>query len=100
MPYITFSIQKKDETDESREYHDLLTLCKNRNVVIHGSRTLDEFYYHFQNDKESEKERELRNRDQVVTVELNNGSALEKESKSWTILRVDQLWLWVLNESM
>ncbi|CAI4216081.1 unnamed protein product [Parascedosporium putredinis] len=34
----------------------------------------------------------------VVTVELNNGTALKEESNSWTILRVDQLWLWVLNE--
>lgn len=97
MPYITFSLQQEHEADERPEYHQLLRSYEEANVVIHGSRTLDEFYYHFERDEKSEAERQRRNKDQVVTAELNDGVAAGA-SKSWTILRVDQLWLWVLNE--
>ena len=98
MPYITFSTQRNNATARD-EYHQLLKSYEDANLVIHGSRTLDEFYYHFESDYKSEKERRRRNKDQVVTAELNAGIDVGK-SDSWTILRVDQLWLWVLNDSM
>ncbi|PKS06261.1 hypothetical protein jhhlp_007007 [Lomentospora prolificans] len=96
MPYITFSTQRNNATARD-EYHQLLKSYEDANLVIHGSRTLDEFYYHFESDYKSEKERRRRNKDQVVTAELNAGIDVGK-SDSWTILRVDQLWLWVLND--
>lgn len=97
MPYITFSEQRKDGTT-SEEYQKLLKCYENTNVVMHGTRTLDEFYYHFERDHASEEERRRRNKDQIVTAELNAGGDVA-ECESWTILTVDQLWLWVINES-
>lgn len=96
MPYITFATQREDGA-ASEEYVKLLKCYENKNIVMHGSRTLDEFYNHFDEKDESE-EKKRRNMDQVVTRELNKGGDVEK-CASWTILRVEQLWLWVINDS-
>ena len=65
--------------------------------VIHGSRTLDESYYQTTPDKDAKDDMAERNKDQVVTKwarSNRNGGEI-----SWTILRVDQLWLWVIDPS-
>ncbi|PMD33592.1 hypothetical protein L207DRAFT_517658 [Hyaloscypha variabilis F] len=78
------------EMFENTAYQELFRLYEGK--VVHGTRTLDEAYYQSLTDKELSD----RNCDQVVTRrvqrhELNPG-------KTWTILRVDQLWLWLIDE--
>ncbi|KAM3085736.1 hypothetical protein ACMFMG_002801 [Clarireedia jacksonii] len=60
---------------------------------LQESRTLDEYYYHSLSDIEK------RNANQVVTRYIDkvcHENHMEKEQ--WEILRVDQLWLWVIDE--
>ncbi|KAH7169524.1 hypothetical protein DER46DRAFT_645872 [Fusarium sp. MPI-SDFR-AT-0072] len=92
MPYLTFARETQD-TKDSPEYTNLLE-CYKQNV-IHGSRTLDEFFYHFAQDAKLKSEMQRRNGDQVVTREINGPT---KGLECWTILRVDQLWLWIVDE--
>ncbi|KAI1503431.1 hypothetical protein F5X99DRAFT_425633 [Biscogniauxia marginata] len=75
------------------EYNDLLSLYDNKE--IHGSRTLDEFYYQFNSDQGyKQKDIDKRNRDQIVTKWLHDD--LGNTPTSWILLRVDQLWLWII----
>ncbi|KAG4275635.1 hypothetical protein FPRO04_14341 [Fusarium proliferatum] len=92
MPYLTFAREAQDAKG-SPEYTNLLE-CYKQNV-IHGSRTLDEFFYHFAQDAKLKSEMQRRNGDQVVTREITGPT---KGLEYWTILRVDQLWLWVVDE--
>lgn len=89
--------------------------CNNGSIsddcpVIHGCPTLDEAYYHFAEDKVSKDDQEYRNRNQVVTKQLNNENPrnqapnqrlLESEVKveSLPILRVNQIWIWTIANS-
>ncbi len=93
MPYLTFAKQVRSG-QPSHDYDELLESYRNR--VIHGSRTLDEFYYHFDEDTELADDMRRRNEDQVVSKEIYGSTENED---SWTLLRVDQLWLWVIDES-
>ena len=104
------------ELDGYERYRELLELYEEK--IIHGSRTLDESYY------ESLSSIKMRNEDQVVTryfdkirqysqgdapvVNMNESTRVERESnvstingrhKPMKILRVDQLWLWVIDDS-
>jgi hypothetical protein len=107
MPYFTFGTRTRPLPDhkmatgqplenndpemfENTAYQELFRLYEGK--VVHGTRTLDEAYYQSLTDKELSD----RNCDQVVTRrvqrhELNPG-------KTWTILRVDQLLLWLIDE--
>jgi hypothetical protein len=114
MPYLTFTIAQKPESKEkdknkdlSDTYHQKTTQNNNRNGVsnrdakndwkiFHESRTLDQFYYL------SLENTSKRDDDQVVTryidkVPLEYMSLDLRNEKH--ILRVDQLWLWVIDES-
>jgi hypothetical protein len=71
----------------ARELHENLKKIYQRHVV-HSSRTLDRYYY------SSLQKIEERDRSQVVTRYFTE----RKDVKPW-ILRVDQLWLWVIDES-
>lgn len=77
---------------------------------VHESRTLDRYYYSSLPDENVQK----RNVDQVLTKYITkregqdktNGSApavsqntKPTEGDTGLILRVDQLWLWVINDS-
>ena len=69
---------------------------KDKSQVIHGSRTLDEYYYQFASDKDYQQEYiDKRNRDQVVTRWLHRSEDIDS-LQSWSVLRVDQLWLWII----
>jgi hypothetical protein len=59
---------------------------------VHGSRTLDQFYYH------SLSSTETRDFDQVVTRYIETKPKEMWERDGCTILRVDQLWLWAIDE--
>jgi hypothetical protein len=87
MPYLTLS----DSNQRNDHYQKLFETYKDS--ILHGSRTLDEFYY--QNISDAEISR--RNQSQVVTRRVH--SSLQGVQKSWPIIRVDQLWIWMVDES-
>jgi hypothetical protein len=63
-------------------------------AILHTTRTLDEFYYDALQDTQK------RDKNQVVGRYLKENSVQtqrREESFSWRILRVDQLWLWVVD---
>ncbi|KAJ4127730.1 hypothetical protein NW768_008002 [Fusarium equiseti] len=119
MPFLEFSMYHRDEDRASSEsiYAEgdsrttgvrpldetkILEDLKKRRALLsaykaspfHGPSTLDEFYYHFTED--SNEEKNMRNRTQVVTKYLYpNG--LEGQS-FWPLLRVSQLWIWIIDD--
>ncbi|KAF4949398.1 hypothetical protein FSARC_13488 [Fusarium sarcochroum] len=105
----TSEIATKDKLGLSRETYDKLLDCY-EGKVIHGSATLDESYYHFtmsqkkqdepqghQKSPSQEKDRKRRNESQVVTKHIH-GKNVPKRS-SWTLVRVNQLWVWVVGNN-
>ncbi|KAL2691339.1 hypothetical protein Neosp_001723 [[Neocosmospora] mangrovei] len=64
--------------------------------VIHQPTTLDEFHYQFASDKNSVKDRNWRNKDQVVTKYLRPEDT--GNQRFWPLLRVSQLWVWTIDE--
>ncbi|SPN96596.1 uncharacterized protein DNG_00118 [Cephalotrichum gorgonifer] len=95
---VTFEKDKKqhDELLEAKKKYDSLLEAYN-GKLIHGSRTLDESYYHMAQDERFQKDMKQRNETQVVTREIMAQSLTDKDT-SWTLVRVDQLWLWVIND--
>ncbi|RFN54930.1 ankyrin repeat protein [Fusarium flagelliforme] len=116
MPYLEFSFYHRDEDNVCTEDYSqsaavksldatenkILGDLKKRNTLLnaykasafHEPSTLDEFYYHFADD--SNEERNMRNRTQVVTKYLYpNG--LEGRNY-WPLLRVSQLWIWIIDD--
>lgn len=116
MPYLTFSTEVQDETDKpdrNRQPDEALKSLKKAkwrynqligqysSEVVHGSPTLDEAYYHFASDLESDTERQHRNKTQVITTLLRSDKTIgEKYQSYWKLLRVNQLWVWVIDNSM
>ncbi|KAF9877633.1 hypothetical protein CkaCkLH20_04768 [Colletotrichum karsti] len=80
-------------------------------AVIHGSSPLDEYQYHFDGDAESSKDRDSRNRSQVVTrcitklrrrlqTKERHTEELEMDQPNcWPIIRVGQLWAWTIADA-
>lgn len=82
--------------EERNKYQSLLS--DHENQIIHRSPTLDEWYYHFDtHDPESTKDRDQRNESQVVHKYLPKG---DKKQTHWPLIRVNQLWVWTLGNSM
>lgn len=75
--------------------------------VIHEVTTLDESYYHFATeDKAAQKDRHERNRDQVVlklSKEVLEEGGTKKNgngnNEPRSILQVNQIWIWTLDNS-
>jgi hypothetical protein len=88
MPYLTFATNAAKCTNET--YQELIDAYEEK--VVHGSRTLDQFYYH------SLSSTETRDFDQVVTRYIETKPKEMWERDGCTILRVDQLWLWAIDE--
>lgn len=88
MPYLTFATRSTDE-ERKKRYDKLEEQYKNK--VLHGPRTLDQFYYYSLSDTSH------RDDTQVVSRYFEEHSGSEKKPKK--ILEVDQLWLWVIDES-
>ncbi|KAI1097263.1 hypothetical protein F4804DRAFT_328090 [Jackrogersella minutella] len=93
MPYLTFSRDThvgqgqednmlRNSEQAKKKYEDLFDSSKGQ--VVHGSPTLDEFYYHSAS---------RRNEIQAITEMLHP----EKRALSRTLLRVNQLWIWVID---
>ncbi|KAF4785494.1 hypothetical protein HER10_EVM0006852 [Colletotrichum scovillei] len=114
MPYLSYATQCREEEGEEPfsptpdveddpknvlqalraekyKYEQLLSTYKPG--VIHGSSTLDEWYYHFASDQEASKDRKARNESQVVTKGLP-GKIEDKDF--WPLIRVNQLWIWTI----
>lgn len=85
-------------------YHGLLK-CYEGNV-IHGSATLDQSYYGFSNSQQKfaqqqealPEDRPQRGGHQVVTKSIRPDGVAERPD--WTLVRVNQLWVWVIGHSM
>lgn len=102
MPYIAFGSCHQKPTEAKmcidppasrKSYNDLMEVYKDK--VIHGTRSLDQFYYH------SLVDMPLRDRSQVVTrsfLKIKNGDSVDKSEVTWPYLVVDQLWLWIIDE--
>lgn len=92
-----------------------------RDDIVHGSRTLDEFYYqhllksgngHEPADESSKEKQEDENRQQKqdrFAKDLENRNMNQVTSRyfygdkiknggHWDILRVDQLWMWIIDD--
>lgn len=113
MPYLAFSTQHRDDIDlgptespnsdkakleqvkKASEIHKNHMQCYGGSVV-HGSPTLDEWYYHFAEDPESTQERLYRNQSQVVNKNLQVDA---NQLAHWPLLRVNQLWIWTIDNS-
>ncbi|KAI1768625.1 hypothetical protein GGR53DRAFT_383781 [Hypoxylon sp. FL1150] len=86
MPYITFgSLDRNEREEKLNEYYGA------SKAVIHKSRTLDEIFHG------PTAETKKRDFDQVVTRWINRNRENETRGSS-DILRVDQLWLWVIDD--
>lgn len=69
--------------------------------IIHSTRTLDEFYYDFSgSDEEMKREKDHRNKTQVVTQEYEDGMKVKKnESERVPVVRVNQIWVRTIGKS-
>jgi len=114
MPYVTFAdyvnprpedhndrlaeIYAPKKTQNSNSKIGSKSNVKNDWKILHRSRTLDQFYYHSLEDTQK------RDEGQVVTryihhYEGNKSKTPPGAGGKKAILRVDQLWLWVIDES-
>ena len=90
MPYLTFSALPTDKIPSEGSDLDK-KLMKAYKGVVHGSRTLDQYYYWSLTEKETKR----RDDDQVVTRYFKNGGYGTSK-----LLRIDMLWLWIIDESI
>lgn len=109
MPYLTFGTLTEDEwkldrntqtakprlslIQKNKSYQDLFNTYQGK--VVHGSRTLDEFFYNSLSDGDARADLNIRNKDQVTSKRILDVD----DNGHWTIIRIDQLWLWVIDDS-
>ncbi|KXH60791.1 hypothetical protein CNYM01_04327 [Colletotrichum nymphaeae SA-01] len=101
MPHLCFSVNLDEVQGETLEkktrYERLLAKYGQTDSPVHGSPTLDEWYYQFtKNDNTTEKERLHRNNGQVVTRFLKETRRLGPTESELRILRVNQIWIWTI----
>lgn len=104
MPYICFSTYYQGEHQTKKKYEDLLeayTANGSKSSGAHESPTLDEWYYHFEFDRESTRDKDHRNGSQIVTKfhAKYKRDATEAQPNNWVLLRVNQLWVWTIDNS-
>src|ERR1700733_7458387 len=107
MPYLTFSALPtakipsggsepgNDSTKSNEPFTasrlDMKLMEAYKGRVVHGLRTLDKYYYWSLTDEETRR----RDNDQVVTRYLK-----DKKCATSKLLRIDMLWLWIIDESI
>ncbi len=101
MPYITLAdydseaeMSSTEQTDSVTDENTSKSRAKNAWKIQHKSQTLDQFHYQFLDDTTE------RDDDQVVSryiKESRKKAGLNPEVKK-AILRVDQVWLWVIDQ--
>jgi hypothetical protein len=84
---------------EARTYQNLFEAYRHKGSIIHGSQTLDEFCYHSLSDTDAQEDLEIRNKDQVTTKRIRHVISYLVGCGEWTIIRVDKLWLWIVDNS-
>jgi hypothetical protein len=99
MPHIILGMKytktQNDAARKLREWEDKENWLKTTyGREVYHSRTLDEFYYY------AAKHTEQRDCDQIVTkfIDKQLQRKPDQRGESFEILRVDQLWLWVIDE--
>ena len=81
----------KGNEPSTASYLDKKLMEAYKGRVVHGSRTLDQYYYWSLTDEETKR----RDNDQVVTRYLE-----DKKCATSKLLRIDMLWLWIIDESI
>ncbi|KAJ4195704.1 hypothetical protein NW755_001867 [Fusarium falciforme] len=121
MPYFCFSTYYPNDAslcEKQTKFKDMKTAYEDlkgaQSPVIHESPTLDEWYYQFATDDESQKDRRRRNKSQVVTkaIEWNKSTkdsdktpkksdeeGKGNEAENFKLVRVNQLWAWTIANS-
>jgi hypothetical protein len=90
MPYLTFAALQDAKAKNRSAISSHKKLMEGyTGKIVHGSRTLDQYYY------SSLEDTNARDKDQVITRYFER-----KNNTKPQMLRVDQLWLWVIDESM
>ncbi|KAK1503082.1 hypothetical protein CTAM01_05071 [Colletotrichum tamarilloi] len=68
MPFILADYKRHETNTNRRDFQDILNgYYQSRGSVVHDAPTLDEHYYHFAADEESQRDRGHRNKNQVFT---------------------------------
>ncbi|KAI1752545.1 hypothetical protein F4782DRAFT_122758 [Xylaria castorea] len=80
-------------------YQKLIKAYRDGGGILHSSQTLDEYFYHSLSDKAAKTDLELRNQTQVTSKRILEVGAHDNCQGDWTIIRVDHLWLWIIDDS-
>ncbi|KAI0138927.1 hypothetical protein F4776DRAFT_42918 [Hypoxylon sp. NC0597] len=89
MPYVTFGYSNTNGQDSNNRDYKLSEYYKTSKATIHKSRTLDGYFH---GPAAETRDRDL---EQVVTRWIQRNTTNKQSSD---ILRVDQLWLWVIDD--
>ncbi|KAM3432251.1 hypothetical protein MY4824_006685 [Beauveria thailandica] len=94
MPYVA-PAWRCDALYKSSDYKALLDFYQDKETIIHGTRTLDEYFYHSCLDSSLTESLEALNDDQILGKNVRND--VDKDACGFQV-NVDQLWIWVLDE--
>lgn len=95
MPFVVADYKRHEPNNNMEDSQDMVdAYYKSRGSVIHDAPTLDEHYYHFATDKESQRDRAYRNENQVFTKYRHQNTIDEP----WRLLRISQLWAWTIGD--
>lgn len=124
MPYICPSLcchpsEKLEDgklDDDSKKHkmardNDRALLKAYKDLPIHVSPTLDEWYYEFNpKDEQSKSDRDQRNQSQIYkkfqnddhgNIEVNQATVDSVDKpRTWPVLRVNELWVWTFANSV
>ncbi|UQC90706.1 uncharacterized protein CLUP02_16236 [Colletotrichum lupini] len=95
MPFILADYKRHETNNNRRDFQDILNgYYQSRGSVVHDAPTLDEHYYHFAADEESQRDRGHRNKNQVFTKYQQEN----KTGEPLGLIRISQLWAWTIED--
>ncbi|KAK1470650.1 hypothetical protein CCUS01_00765 [Colletotrichum cuscutae] len=95
MPFILADYKRHETNNNRRDFQDILNgYYQSRGSVVHDAPTLDEHYYHFAADEESQRDRGHRNKNQVFTKYQQEN----KMGEPLGLIRISQLWAWTIED--
>ncbi|KAK1526651.1 hypothetical protein CPAR01_13179 [Colletotrichum paranaense] len=95
MPFILTDYKRHETNNNRRDFQDILNgYYQSRGSVIHDAPTLDEHYYRFAADEESQRDRGHRNKNQVFTKYQQEN----KTGEPLGLIRISQLWAWTIED--
>lgn len=95
MPFILADCKRHETDNNSRNPQHILDDHYQRGgSVVHDAPTLDEHYYHFAADEESQRDRGHRNKNQVFTKYQQEN----KTGEPLGLIRISQLWAWTIED--